>query len=204
MKKLSLKTALCCAVCALAATAFAQQDPDTSGTQPSQPSVGGMGGMGGMGRTGGAELRASKQVIGAQVKSQTGETLGKVEDLVVNPQSGKVDFAVISYQGKMTPIPWQLLQPSGTTQPGQPATFTANIDRSKLSQAPTLSGQWSELQSPTWSQQVYSFYGVQPSEGMGGAGTPTGGAGTTPGGPGGMGTTPGGTTPPAPGGSETK
>ncbi len=162
-----------------------------------------MGGMGGMGRTSGGELRASKQLMGAQVKSQTGETLGKIDDLVVNPQSGKVDFAVISYQGKMTPIPWQLLQSSGATQPGQPANFTANIDKSKLSQAPTLSGQWSELQSPSWSQQVYSFYGVQPSEGMGGGGTPTGGAGTTPGGAGGMGTTPSGTPPPTSGGSDT-
>ena len=151
-------------------------------------------------------LRVSQQIINAQVKTQDGQQLGQIEDLIANPQTGKIEFAVISKGDKLCPIPMQLLQPqpggaqgssssstsgstSGTsstettpgassTSPstsssssptlsrsgsqGQKVTFVAQVDRSKLEQAPSFSRtQWPEM-SASWSQQVYSHFGVQP------------------------------------------
>jgi sporulation protein YlmC with PRC-barrel domain len=146
-------------------------------------------------------VRVSQQVINAQVKTQDGQQLGQIEDLIANPQTGKIEFAVISKGDKLCAIPMQLLQPqqgaqgssststSGTTSgtsttettpgtpgstsstspsysrsgaQGQKVTFVAQVDRSKLEQAPSFSRtQWPEI-SQTWSQQIYSHYGVQP------------------------------------------
>src|ERR1051326_4108165 len=47
------------------------------------------------GRTSQNEIRASK-LIGANVKGSTGEELGTINDIIVNPGSGRIDFAVIS------------------------------------------------------------------------------------------------------------
>lgn len=144
-------------------------------------------------------LRVSQQVINAQVKTQDGQQLGQIEDLIANPQSGKIEFAVVSKGDKLCPIPMQLLQPQpgagsststtpGTrttettpgTTPGTPGlrggaqaqrvTFVAQVDRQKLDQGPSFSRtQWPEI-SHTWSQQIYSHYGVQP-EAAGGTGS---------------------------------
>jgi len=44
------------------------------------------------------EVRAS-QLTSAEVKSSNGESIGTVSELILNPNSGKVDFAVISLSG---------------------------------------------------------------------------------------------------------
>ena len=43
-------------------------------------------------------LRAS-QIIGSTVKAMDGKTLGQVRDIVVDPQAGRIDFAVLSLAG---------------------------------------------------------------------------------------------------------
>jgi len=136
------------------------------------------------------------QVLGATVTGQQGENLGQITDFVIHPASGRIQFAVISLSdpaqaGKLTAVPWQLVRP-GTS----PNTFMLNADKQKLSTAPTFDAtSWPDFSQPTWMQQLYSHYGVQPhrmglgergqpgSEGgagsSGGAGT-SGGAGSSP------------------------
>src|ERR1051325_3103185 len=56
---------------------------------------------GARGRMGHHELRASK-IIGADVKGSLGSSIGKIEDVILNPASGRIDFAVLSYSGTGT------------------------------------------------------------------------------------------------------
>jgi sporulation protein YlmC with PRC-barrel domain len=51
------------------------------------------------GRTSQQAIRGSK-LIGAQVKDASGSSIGKIEDVILNPSSGKIDFAVISRSGQ--------------------------------------------------------------------------------------------------------
>ena len=51
--------------------------------------------------------------MGAQVKTTSGEDVGRIEDVVLNPASGRIDFAIISSEGKLVPVPWRLLSVSG-------------------------------------------------------------------------------------------
>ncbi|MDB6111056.1 MAG: photosystem reaction center subunit [Pedosphaera sp.] len=114
------------------------------------------------------------QIMGATVKGQTGETLGQINDFVVNPASGRIQFAVISLSdqsGKLTAVPWPLLRPGS-----DPSTFTLNVDKQKLSSAQTFdASSWPDFSQPGWSQKVYSYYGIQLPGRMGG-GVPTGGS----------------------------
>jgi sporulation protein YlmC with PRC-barrel domain len=106
-------------------------------------------------------LRAS-QLNTASIKSSSGETLGQINDLVVDPATGRIEFAVISptggaQPGKLTAVPWTLLRPSG-----EASTLTANIEKDKLSTAQTFDRyQWPDMSQETWAQQVYSHYGLQ-------------------------------------------
>jgi hypothetical protein len=151
--------------------------------------------------------------MGSQVKTTSGEDVGRIEDVVLNPASGRIDFAIISSESKLVPVPWQLLSVSGasaqgstsssssttsgtststdpsSTSPsstpsattpsssgiyasaagGQP-TFTLNADKSKLQAAPSFDrSRWPEM-SASWSQRVFSHFGVQPETGVGGTG----------------------------------
>ena len=109
-------------------------------------------------------MKAS-QLTTASIKSSTGETLGQINDLVVDPTTGRIEFAVISptdaaQPGKLTAVPWTLIRCSGGA-PGM-ANLTANIDKEKLKTAQTFDRfQWPDMSQENWAQQVYSHYGLQ-------------------------------------------
>jgi sporulation protein YlmC with PRC-barrel domain len=156
------------------------------------------------------ELRGSK-LIGADVKSASGETLGKIEDVLINPMSGRIDFAVLAYQGsapaspgatatspsasgKLLPLPWSYLRASGlgsgATASSEQISFVFAGDKSKLENAPSFDqSNWPDVTQPEWRQRIFSHYG------MPGIGTSTGGA-TTPGGTGTSSSSPPAGTPP--------
>lgn len=200
---------LLCVTSLVATTALAQQEPSSpskqpgSSTQPgisSQPSQPSDTTLSPTGRPSGQQQAfRSTKVIGAQVKTSTGEDVGRIEDVVINPTSGRIDFAVISAENKLCPVPWQLLSVSGeartpgatsttptpspttpSTSPqagagvyasamGQP-TFILNVDKSKLQSGPSFDrSRWPEM-SASWSQRIYAHYGVQAETGVGGTG----------------------------------
>ncbi len=117
------------------------------------------------------EVRFSK-LKGIDVKSNSGEDLGKVEDLVIDPR-GKIQFAVLGSGGllgigeKRIPVPWQAVSVQSEKQ------LTMNIDKEKLKSAPTLKRDFSDLNNPDYVVTIYRFYEVQPSA-MGGSQTPGG------------------------------
>ena len=198
MMKLKLyRTLLFCVSSALVAgPAFAQQDTTPRPTTPTTPQPGESSSSGQYGHRAmmhGQAIRASK-INGAQVKTATGDTLGTIEDFLINPQTGQIEFAVLSVTGatgttptgvgeKLTPIPWKLL--SASTAPGRLGTempsFTANVDKEKLTAAPNFDkNQWPDF-GRGWNQRIYSYYGVTPDTGAGGTGTGLDKGGTGPG-----------------------
>jgi sporulation protein YlmC with PRC-barrel domain len=59
-------------------------------------------------------IRATK-VIGTSVKNRAGESIGKIEDVVLDKVSNNIVFAVVGFGGflgmgeKYHPVPWQTL-----------------------------------------------------------------------------------------------
>src|SRR4051794_22629592 len=104
MKKALLRTSLFCITAALiAGTAWAQNSSssssrDTTGSSSSSSSrSSSLGGIGSSSSSSSSQQSfMATKLMGAKVKSQQGDNLGQVQDVIINPQSGKVEFAVLS------------------------------------------------------------------------------------------------------------
>jgi len=99
--------------------------------------------------------KASK-LIGMKVKNKQDEDLGKISDLVVDFQSGKIAYAVLNsgstlgFGGKMVAVPIQAF----TLQPGERALIV-DLKKQQLSQAPGFTDQtWPDLDAAQKGQTV--------------------------------------------------
>ena len=99
------------------------------------------------------------EFLGATVVDQAGQTIGKLKDIVLQPNTGKADLAIISLSlpnqmDKLTAIPWQLVR---VTEPNR---LMLTTDREKLMAATTFeSTHWPEFDA-TYNQRVYTYYGL--------------------------------------------
>ncbi len=111
-------------------------------------------------------------IIGADAKSKDNQDLGNVEDVLVNPRTGKVDFIVLGQGGVLgigedrIPVPWQ----AATFH--SDGTVTVNQEKAKLKSAPSLKKDYSNLNEP-YTVTVYEFYAV-PVPATGAAESPSG------------------------------
>ena len=114
------------------------------------------------------------KIIGTNLKTASGEDLGEVKDLVVDPQSGRIRFAIVGLQTsggteELAPIPWKALNLQSEKQ------YVATIDKNKLNSGPHMTQQeWDKLMQPDYVVEVYRFYGFEPPSAEGSAETPGG------------------------------
>ncbi len=109
--------------------------------------------------------RASK-IIGTDVKDSYGEKLGDIKELVINPETGQVVYAVVSYGGvlgmgdKLFAVPWSALH--WTTDKEY---YGLNVDKATLKKAPGFDkNQWPDS-AVKWGQQreeIEQFYRTTP------------------------------------------
>lgn len=101
------------------------------------------------------------------VKSASGQDLGKLDDVLVNPKTGKLEFAVLGRGGffgigeKLVPVPWHLVTSSSNKE------LTMNVDARQLRGAPKLEKNYSNLASPGFIAQVHQFYAQASATGGG-------------------------------------
>jgi sporulation protein YlmC with PRC-barrel domain len=107
----------------------------------------------------GQEIRFSK-LRDANIVSKTGENLGTMEDLMIDPRTGKIRFVILGRGGllgigeKYVPVPWKAVNVTSEKE------FTINVDKQKLKSAPAVDKQLSELNQPDYSVTVYRFYEI--------------------------------------------
>src|SRR5687767_2837449 len=177
---------LLCVTSLVATTALAQRESSPSSSpsskagspgsssQSSQSSQSGISGqssdttLSATGRGSGQQqaLRSTK-IIGAQVKTSAGEDVGRIEDVILNPTSGRIDFAVISAEGKLAPVPWQLLTVGSGGASAQGSTSSSSTSTSGTSTDASSSTSPSSTSTTTpGSSGAYasaSASGMQPS-----------------------------------------
>ncbi len=114
------------------------------------------------------------QLMNATVKDQQGNAVGQINDFVIYPNAGRIQFAIISLGdqgGKLTAVPWMLIR-SGS----EPNTCALNVSKDKLAGSQTFdAATWPDFSQPATSRQIYSYYGVQPGRYGAGGRVPTGG-----------------------------
>jgi len=78
-------------------------------------------GLSAAGRMGHQEIKAS-QLTGAQVTGTSGSQLGTISDCIINPTSGRIDFAILSVSGSGST--------GGSTSPSGSSSSTGSSDTS--------------------------------------------------------------------------
>jgi len=117
----------------------------------------------------------ASDVIGSKVENLAGENLGKVEELVIDPATGSIEYAVLSFGGflgmgdKLFAIPFSLLKAPPVTEGSKLAHFTLDVDKAKMEKAPGFpKNNWPDIHAPTWRSEIDKYFGVTretPAEG---------------------------------------
>lgn len=176
-RKLFSRTIGCCvAVSMLAGTALAQEAvggssvPSSTGLSPQPPAPASTALI--SPKEGKRHCERLSQLMGSTVKDKDGNTLGLINDFVINPTTGHIQYAVISLNDrttKLTAVPWQLVR-----RGSDPASCMLNVSKDKLTSAQTFeASSWPDFSQAATEQQIYAHYGVQ-SEYMGGVGSQSG------------------------------
>jgi sporulation protein YlmC with PRC-barrel domain len=103
----------------------------------------------------------ASDLIGMKVKNTQDEDLGKIQDIVLNLDSGRAPYAIIAHGGTFgagrtkTAVPLSALKvaPEGKT-------LMLSATKEQLAAAArTPSGAWSSVQNSDWARSVDGFYG---------------------------------------------
>jgi sporulation protein YlmC with PRC-barrel domain len=103
-------------------------------------------------------------LIGDAVKNRSAEDLGKIEDIMIDLDNGRVDYAVLSFGGvfgigrKLFAVPWNAM-----TLDTEKHAFILDVDKERLKNAPGFDkDNWPDTHDRGWQTEVYTFYGTRP------------------------------------------
>jgi hypothetical protein len=95
-----------------------------------------------------------KNIIGSMVRNMKGEDLGPIQDIVVDIDSGRILYAVMAFEGKLYPVPWQSLAPLPSE-----GIFFLNVSKARLKEAPSYrSDNLPDMGDLHWGTKVANFY----------------------------------------------
>jgi len=99
-------------------------------------------------------------LTGTPIKNNKGEDLGKVEELMLDLEEGRISYAVVSFGGflginsKFFAIPWGLL----TVDTDEECVFL-NIDKEVLENGPGFDkNDWPDTPTREWLANIYLYY----------------------------------------------
>jgi sporulation protein YlmC with PRC-barrel domain len=104
------------------------------------------------------------RVQGTNVYNTAGDPLGEIDDVMIDKQSGRVAYALMSFGGflgigeRYHPLPWNSLK-YDTAQGG----YVVGVTKEQLEKAPTVGRD----ETPNWGDRAYEtrlhdYYGVPP------------------------------------------
>ncbi len=110
------------------------------------------------------KVLSASTLAGDPVRNSAGEDLGKVDQLMIDLQSGKVAYAVLSFGGvlgmgnKLFAVPWSAFKIDEDEQ-----CFILDADKKTLENAPGFDkNNWPDMADTTWRSKVYEYYDAVP------------------------------------------
>jgi sporulation protein YlmC with PRC-barrel domain len=101
---------------------------------------------------------------GDAVKNNAGEDLGKIEELMIDLETGRVGYCVLSFGGflgmgtKLFAVPYSALRVDTDEK-----CFFLNVPKDRLKDAPGFDkDNWPDMTDRTWAMGIYGFYNVTP------------------------------------------
>jgi sporulation protein YlmC with PRC-barrel domain len=114
-------------------------------------------------RTFGLVLTAST-LKGDKVVNHLGEDLGKIEEIMLDLEHGRIAYAVLSFGGflgmgdKLFAIPWQAFTVDTVEK-----RLVLSTNKELLQKAPGFDkDKWPNMADPGWGTTVYGYYGYKP------------------------------------------
>jgi len=112
----------------------------------------------------GPEVMDADTLIGDSVVNSAGEDLGEVKAIMLDVESGRIAYAVLSFGGflgmgnKLFAIPWSAL----TLDAGE-KRFVLDIEKDRLDNAPGFDKEhWPAMADASWATKLHEYYGVKP------------------------------------------
>ncbi len=106
-------------------------------------------------------LLSTSSIRNTTVVNRQGETLGQIEDVMLDPQTGRVEYAVLDFGGflgigdKLFAVPLQAFEIDRTNE-----RFLLNVTKDKLESAPGFDkASWPQTADREFVEGVYDFYG---------------------------------------------
>ncbi len=107
---------------------------------------------------------SASTLIGNEVRNRQGEELGKVEDFMLDLETGRVAYAVLSFGGflglgnKLFAVPW-----SAFTLDSPKHAFLLDVAKERLEEAPGFDkDHWPDVVDAEARTRIFAFYGVTP------------------------------------------
>jgi len=109
-----------------------------------------------------SRLLSASTLAADDVYNPKGEKLGSIKELMLNINSGKVCYAVLSFGGflslgeKLFAVPWSALTVDTDNQ-----RFVMDTDEERLKTAPGFDADnWPNMADATWEKNVNTYYGT--------------------------------------------
>lgn len=108
-------------------------------------------------------ILSSTSITGTNVTNAKGESLGEIKDLMIDTQTGTVNYAVLSFGGflglgdKYFAVPFEAFTVNETTE-----TFVLNVSKDVLENAPGFDkDNWPKSSDHRFWNSLYDVYGVK-------------------------------------------
>lgn len=108
----------------------------------------------------GPALMGAGTLLGNDVYNHNDEDLGDIKEIMLDTQSGKVIYAVLSFGGflgmgeKLFAVPWNAL-----TLDTENKRFVLNVEKDRLKLAPGFDNdKWPNMSDPSWVKEINSYY----------------------------------------------
>jgi len=109
-------------------------------------------------------LIAGDKVTGTNVYNLAGDTLGEIEDVMIDKKSGQIAYAIMSFGGflgigdRYHPLPWKKLNYDPSL-----GGYRVDLDKRVLEDAPSYAaGEAVTWDDQVWGRRVHDYYGVPP------------------------------------------
>jgi sporulation protein YlmC with PRC-barrel domain len=100
----------------------------------------------------------ASDLCGKDVRNSQNEDLGKISDLAIDPQGGRVLYGILSSRGKLFAIPWSALSLSADSK-----QFALNVSKDQLKDTVSFGkDNWPDMADQRWANETYAYYNVQP------------------------------------------
>ena len=104
-------------------------------------------------------------IIGTNVVDPKGNTLGDIKEIVIDPRTGRVAYAVVSFGGflslgeKLFAIPFSAFEYKVTKSDLVASEYVLNISRERLQAAPGFDADhWPLMRDEKWHRDLHTYY----------------------------------------------